>query len=135
VTAGAFEADDIIAESIEDASDICEDIIEESMVDEAVSMAEDEVVSAAADDEVSIIADEEDAVSIMEDEEDASWDSAPVTRTAVSAVVAKSRRSILVSLGSTRVEQNRATQDLAGYGAARFLDWQTPVAARRSLDP
>src|SRR3569623_1426602 len=73
VTAGAFEADDIIAES---------------MVDEAVAMAEDDVVSAAADDDVSIIADEEDAVSIMEDEDDASWDRAPVTRTADSAVVA-----------------------------------------------
>jgi hypothetical protein len=129
VTAGAFEADDIISESIEDASDICDDIIEESMADEGA----EEASAAADDDEMSVAIDDEDAVSIAE-EEDASWDRTPVTRTADNAVVAKSRRSILVSLGSTRVEQNRATQDLAGYGAARFLDWQTPVAARRSLD-
>ena len=101
----------------------------------ADEVAADDVVSVAADeDDVSAAIDDEDAVSIADDEDDASLDRAPVTRTADRAVVAKSRRSILVSLGSTRVEQNRATQDLAGYGAARFLGLQTSITVPRSLD-
>jgi hypothetical protein len=57
-----------------EASDICDDIAELSMADEVVSMAEDE--ASMADEEVS---------AGCEDEE-ASWASAPVARTAASAV-------------------------------------------------
>lgn len=91
----------------DDVSPIIED---DDIMDESIGAEEDII-------ELSII-DEED-MSIAEDEE-ASCESAPVASRADRAVVAMSRRNILVSLGSTRVERAARRKTWLGCCAARF---------------
>ena len=78
-------ADDIIDESMVEASDICEDIADESIIEDSIG-AEDII-----EESIGI----EDIDGSIIDEDDASWARAPVVaRIAAKAVVAKSWRII-----------------------------------------
>jgi len=107
-----IEEESIIDESIAEASDICDDMVEESIMDE--DMAD---VSAGADIMDESIIDDDIEVSIIEDEA-VSCARAPVTRSAATAVLAKSSRVIVVSLGSTDLLDESRGALLCRSGAA-----------------
>ena len=106
-----------------DASDICEDIIDESIIEDELSIIDDDIIDESMEDdimELSIIDDED--MSPIADDDEASCESAPVASRADRAVVAMSRRNILISLGSTRVERAARRKAWLGCCAARFRD-------------
>jgi hypothetical protein len=82
VSAGAAD-DGIIEDSIDEASDICEDIADDSIIEESIG----------ADDE----ADED-----IADEDDESWANAPVARMAARAVPAINIRIMIFSVVLSR---------------------------------
>jgi hypothetical protein len=86
------------------------------------SMDEEESIGASDDimEESIGISDEDIIDESIEDE--ASWASAAVARTAATAVVARRARIIVGSLGSTLGWTGRAAPSLVGWSAARFED-------------
>ena len=81
----------IMEESMLDASDICEDIIDESIIEDELSIIDDDIIDESMEDdimELSIIDDED--MSPIADDDEASCERAPVASRADRTVPARS---------------------------------------------